>query len=222
MKSETERCEFPADSGELISRLAHELKNPIAASTLAVQLLTAGASEEDQRTLRQLEQQLRVCDWLLETVLDLRRKAEGRLVLNRSPQPLPAALLPVVEGCEAEFSRKIAVKAAAEITITLDRARVRNAVAHLLRNAFRYGDGDVELAVEMVTDGRCEIRVTDEGPGFPLELLRGEVGSSPDRRGGLGLGLVFCQLIAREHGGELRLENGAVGARASILLPASP
>jgi signal transduction histidine kinase len=205
---------------ELLSRLSHELKNPVTASTLAVQMLVREVPEEQADSLRQLEQQLRLCDWTLDVVLDINRKAEGRLVLNRSQQDVLKALTPVIEGCSLEFRRDITVRGGeGTVEASIDRNRVRNLAGQLLRNALRYTEGAVTLAVSGVAKGGCEISVTDEGPGFPLELLRGEVTPRPERTGGLGLGLVFCQLVAREHGGELRLENLRAGARATAVLP---
>ena len=213
---------YGMEIGELLSRLSHELKNPVTASTLAVQMLVREVPEEQRDPLRQLEQQLRLCDWTLDVVLDINRKSEGRLVLNRSTQPVLKALAPVVDGCAIEFRREIAVSLGSDqVDASIDRNRVRNLVGQLLRNSLRYAEGTVNLAISPVAAGGCEISVTDEGPGFPLELLRGEVTPGPDRTGGLGLGLVFCQLIAREHGGELRLENLDAGARATALLPSS-
>jgi signal transduction histidine kinase len=208
--------------GELLSRLSHELKNPVTASTLAVQMLVREVPEEHKDSLRQLEQQLRLCDWTLDVVLDINRKAEGRLVLNRSSQVVIKSLGPVIDGCSVEFRRPILVTPGSdEVEASVDRNRVRNLTGQLLRNALRYSEGAVNLTVSALAPAGCEISVTDEGPGFPLELLRGEVRPRPDRTGGLGLGLVFCQLIAREHGGDLRLENFDAGARATAILPSS-
>jgi two-component system, OmpR family, sensor kinase len=74
-------------------------------------------------------------------------------------------------------------------------------------------------------DGHTELRVSDEGEGFPPEFLprafeRFARADDARGRGAAGLGLAIVDAVARAHGGTARAANGAVtGAVVSLTLP---
>ena len=70
-------------------------------------------------------------------------------------------------------------------------------------------------------DGKLQITVRDDGPGFPAELLEGGIRMfGAFREQGTGLGLAMARRFARDLGGELRLANiEPHGARATLVLP---
>lgn len=92
-------------------------------------------------------------------------------------------------------------------------ANARNAVGH---------HGRVQLGARILPDGRLELRVDDDGPGIPSEdrtrlMEPYETGEESD---GVGLGLAICRRLAREAGGDLRLEDSPLGGLAAcITLP---
>jgi two-component system OmpR family sensor kinase len=91
-------------------------------------------------------------------------------------------------------------------------------------NALRHGGTRAELAAERV-DGRVELHVRDDGPGFPPEFVDAAferfTRADPARgRGGAGLGLAIVDAIARAHGGAAGARNRpAGGADVWISLP---
>jgi signal transduction histidine kinase len=113
-----------------------------------------------------------------------------------------------------------------------DRTKLVQLVVNLLRNALeafdRRGTDEarhlrVALDVSRGTGARgARLVVEDDGPGLPGgsgEALI-EAGNSSKRDAG-GLGLGHAREIARQHGGELTLENveAGRGARATLFLP---
>ena len=73
------------------------------------------------------------------------------------------------------------------------------------------------------------LSVRDFGQGVSREQLTrlAEPFYRPDAargrdRGGVGLGLTLCRLVAQAHGGELRLQLAQPGLRATLLLPVRP
>ncbi len=104
---------------------------------------------------------------------------------------------------------------------------LRRAIANLVENAVKYGNGArVSLLVEPAT---IRIVIEDEGPGIPKENV--EEVFRPFRRletsrnretGGTGLGLTIARTVARAHGGDVVLTNRTGGGlRAEIVLPAA-
>jgi signal transduction histidine kinase len=106
---------------------------------------------------------------------------------------------------------------------------IRRATRNLIENAVRYGGG-ARVSLER-TDDWFIVNVDDDGPGIPANRLE-EVfepfvrleASRSNATGGSGLGLTLARSIAREHGGEIVLQNRMAedqitGLRASLRLP---
>lgn len=112
-------------------------------------------------------------------------------------------------------------KVSAEVHVTWLKRALRN----LISNAVRYGGSAVVSVLE--GPGRVILRVDDDGPGIPDNLIgsiaepfvRGE--SSRSRAtGGAGLGLTLARAVAEERGGALVLANRPEGGlRAELRLP---
>jgi signal transduction histidine kinase len=105
----------------------------------------------------------------------------------------------------------------------LPEGALRYAVLNLVLNAAQaLGDTGGAIRVTLARrDGLAEVAVSDDGPGFPAELLRiGVHDFGSWRRGGTGIGLAMVHRFARDHGGRLELGNvPGAGARAALLLP---
>jgi len=101
----------------------------------------------------------------------------------------------------------------------LDEDLVVGVLSHAINNAIHYTCDTVRLAIRE-TDGWLELRVEDNGPGYPPALLkageiatRGTVGGVNFLTNSTGLGLYFSSEVAKMHRhrgrhGSLRLENG--------------
>ncbi|HEX2111541.1 MAG TPA: sensor histidine kinase [Gaiellaceae bacterium] len=102
--------------------------------------------------------------------------------------------------------------------------RLQQALANLLENALRCGDGSVRLFADE-HDGHVRLRVSDEGDGFAEEVLphafeRFSRADAARSRGGAGLGLAIVDGIARAHGGTASAANApGGGADVWISLP---
>ena len=101
--------------------------------------------------------------------------------------------------------------------MTIDPLRSRQALANLVDNALRYGAGDIRLAARAAGDA-VEIDVSDEGAGFPPELVphafeRFSRGDGARTRGGTGIGLAIVRVIAEAHGGTAVIVSDAVRRR---------
>jgi signal transduction histidine kinase len=107
--------------------------------------------------------------------------------------------------------RRLSVDAQPNMRVTADRLRLEQALGNVLDNALRHGAGDVHLSAGS-RDGRAEIHVRDDGPGFPRPFIadafeRFTRADEARARGGSGLGLAIARAIARAHGGEAFAAN---------------
>ena len=113
--------------------------------------------------------------------------------------------------------------AAAEIGAwALDAYQVKFVLLDALRNALRFAASRVRFAVAAETGGGVRFTVSDDGQGFPAEVLAGGSHAMNDHSSGLGLS--FARLIAERHTtpagahGRVELKNDG-GAVFSLVLP---
>jgi signal transduction histidine kinase len=108
-----------------------------------------------------------------------------------------------------------------------DLGLIERVIANLVDNALRYtpAGGVVELAA-VSAEGGATIRVRDNGPGIPPELLgrvteRFVQGQAARTRGrdGAGLGLAIAERILALHGTSLCIESPRSGTSVSFTLP---
>jgi signal transduction histidine kinase len=138
-------------------------------------------------------------------------------------QPLGVAHLvdQVVSGARVLLaSRAITLDTAfdPELVWHLDEDLVIGVLGHALNNAVNYTRDRIRLSIALV-DGQLELRVEDNGAGYPDTILAAGAASSLDggainfRTNSTGLGLYFSGKVAqmhkhRERRGAVRLENG--------------
>jgi two-component system OmpR family sensor kinase len=224
-----ERLERSAERERgFVSSASHELRTPLALLKAELELaLREGRTPEELReaVASAVAESDRLVQ-LAEDLLVLARADEGRLPVR--PEPLDTAELLEstarrFEARAAEAGRELRVRADG-LAIHADRLRAEQALANLVDNALRHGEGPIELTAEAGAGG-VRLHVLDRGPGFDPSLdgraferfTRGDPARS---RGGTGLGLAIVDAIARSHGGSTgsdRRERG--GSDVWIELP---
>jgi len=217
---------FVADAG-------HELRTPLALLRTELELaLRHGESFEDMRqaVVRSSEEVDRLAQ-LAEDLLLIARSDQGRLPLRLETLESSELLASTANRFEwrgHEAGRDVRVRSGGTSSrVTGDRLRLEQALANLVDNALRYGDGEVRLAASQV-NGVVELHVTDEGGGFPPDFIEHafERFSRADQarsRGGTGLGLSIVRVIAEAHGGTAHAANAdGGGADVWVALPTGP
>lgn len=216
--------------GQLAAGVAHEVRNPLNAVSLAVQRIQreyapqpAENRGEFDDLIRTVRQEIRRLDVTIEDFLSLARG--GRLVLR------PVAVVELLQSilllvrAEAE-ARGIRVETKWEdpgAAAVMDENRMRQALLNLIKNAFEAmsGPGTLTVSVRSRPQQRVGIAIADTGAG----ILAGEIERifSPDystKEKGLGLGLAIALQIIRAHDGELNVASETDrGTTFEILLP---
>jgi signal transduction histidine kinase len=207
---------------QLVADVSHELRTPLAVISGELELgLAASERAEAEDSMRVAYDEARRLGRLGEDLLLLARSDAARLELRR--EPIDASEL--LESTQRRFASKgpIHVEAEDDLTISADRARLEQALGNLVDNAFAYGNGHVMLRARATAGGNTALAVTDDGPGFPPDLLphaferfaRGGEGRT-------GLGLAIVDVVAKAHGGTVEASNAAGGgAKIEMVLPSS-
>ncbi len=211
---------------EFLGIVSHELKNPLTAISLTVQMskrrLTRATGDphalEQARLvviedLERAERQLNLQNRLVNDLLDVSRVQANRLELVMEPCDLAVIARSVVEDlCLVNPDRTIRVDVSPhEIPVRADVERIGQVITNYLTNALKYSTADQPIAVSLRAQGQqAWLGVRDEGPGLTeaeqvyiwQRFYRVEGIAVLSGTGvGLGLGLHICaELVACHHG----------------------
>jgi PAS domain S-box-containing protein len=215
---------------------SHELKTPLTALLLSLQLLSRRVEREAPAN-SSLRAQVMRCESaaarmgdLIHALLDVAQIHRGRLTLNVSELDVVEAVQRVVSGLQVSRDcapPRIAVHADGPVTARLDPLRFEQIVTNLISNAVKYGAGkpiEVRVGRDRASD-LAHLEVIDDGPGIDPAMT--EKIFEPFQRAatmepipGLGLGLYVVKLIVESHGGRIAVDSGlGHGARFIVDLP---
>ncbi|HEY7166963.1 MAG TPA: ATP-binding protein, partial [Candidatus Binatia bacterium] len=224
---------------EFIAMLGHELRNPLAVISTAIQLLAREAPEDPklQELCDTIERQIFQMSRLLEDLLDVSRIARGQIRLQKEPCDLSAIVRDVVED-----HRPIFEKTGIDLVLQLqertlwvvgDVTRLAQIVGNLLQNANKFTDtgGRVTVQLRRSSDNRAAVlTVRDTGIGMDAETLARafepfmQANRSIERsRGGIGLGLALVKGLVELHEGRLSAFSDGLdqGSAFTIRLPST-
>lgn len=209
---------------ELLATLvAHDMKNPLAAVRLNVDMVMRDLSSA--RTPERLGEARLAADRLdrmIRLFLDVYRLESAELVLAPSSFDAYALLQEVVQLQRplAEVSQLTLVAEGVACPIVTDPGLFQRIVDNLLDNALRHARGRVDARLVPLPGGEgLRLEITDDGPGVPDEaktrVFDKFATMASDLRGyNQGLGLAFCSLAVGRLGGSIDVvdaqPNGAV------------
>ncbi len=223
--AESERAE---SLGKLVSGVAHELNNPLAAVlNFTEDLLDTETDPERRAALEVVRAQALRSRTIVRDLLTFARRGGHRPLSPQAPGPIIES---IVRAMRPGLGRGVSLHA--DIThggtsLELDRSGFEQVVTNLITNAAHSAprDGNVRLAARR-EDAEYIIDVCDDGPGIPNEILPRifEPFFTTKATGqGVGLGLSVSLGIVQEHRGRLEASNGPDGRGAcfTVRLPVS-
>jgi PAS domain S-box-containing protein len=221
---------------EFLATLAHELRNPLAPISNAVQIIRhhgGGDPEAVAAASELLQRQVTHLGRLVDDLLDMSRITRGRIELRREKVDLNVIVSQVVEATRAQYremNREFTVTMPDEpVVLYADATRLTQVLGNLLNNACKFTDegGRVSLTVER-RDGNAEIRVRDYGIGFATDELPRvfemftQLDTSVERsRDGLGIVLTLVKNLVEMHDGSITVQSAGrgLGSEFTIRLP---
>ncbi len=211
-----------ASIGEVAAGIAHELRNPLAAISGAVELLAAAEDAAEQARLRSIVlREIERLDRLLEQFLGYARPAPA----ERAPVDIAALareLCDVLAVDPCSSGHALCVAAPDRLIAEVDARQLRQVLWNLVLNALEASPPRAPVDLELLAEGsHLVIEVRDEGAGiepsvrdYLFEPFR------TSKPGGTGLGLAVVYRIVDGHGGTVTLAARATGGTvARVVMP---
>jgi signal transduction histidine kinase/CheY-like chemotaxis protein len=223
---------------EFLATLAHELRNPLAPLSNALELWEFAKNNPQQlEELRgMMQRQVRQMTRLIDDLLDVSRISRGKISLRTERVELHTLVTTALESVKPIIGanqQRLEISLPQEpIFLNGDATRVSQVIGNVLHNAAKYTPVGGEIFVRVAREGdKARISIRDTGCGIPPELLSSifemfqQVDQTLDRaQGGLGIGLTLSKRLIEMHGGsiEARSEGSGRGSEFVISLPAVP
>ena len=217
---------------EFIQNISHEIKTPITAINMAVELIEnnkdKNANEQMEECLNIVTYQIGYINTLVNDILSLSELEEEKIKEKRNFNYfiLNNTINNIVEYLPHQ---NITINLIQNDTVNLfgDEDLITKAISNLITNAVKYSNSDkIDITIKK-NDKTCEIQIKDYGVGIPVEHQEKifekfyRVDKSRSRaNGGTGLGLAIVKNIIELHNGTIILESDKdKGANFIISIP---
>lgn len=214
---------------QVIAMLAHDLRNPLTAASIALETLDMGFHPKEGQVnrltpalitqlIRQARSQLRNINGMITDILQAAQASQDKLDLRPQKTDLAKLCYAVLESLDDRCqSKSLIVETDIPTDLPLvyvDEERVRQVLINLLDNAIKYTSdgGKIQLAALHRTTQKVQVSLCDTGLGIPKdkcqEIFDDHVRLQRDQtKSGYGIGLNLCQRIVRAHYGQIWVDS---------------
>lgn len=214
--------------GAFVSAVTHELRTPLTTFRIYSEMLSEGMvqdAEKQQRYLQTLTAEGSRLSHLVENVLSYARLERGRTRGQIERVTVGGLVARIQERLEqraqqAEMVLVVGVdEATAGVVLETDMSGVEQVLFNLVDNACKYAGRAEDRRIHlnaMAVEGWVRLRVCDHGPGIVLserrrlfQAFRKSAKHAAESAPGVGLGLALSRRLARQLGGDLRIDAHA-------------
>ena len=224
-----EIAKLERERNNLLSMLAHDMKNSIVPSIQLLSDMSSGETEDRQSNLSLVLDELNNVNYLATNFLEFARVD----LKEYAPVPCRFEIAPMIEK-QVEIAKVKAAHKGLNVSlellekdlsvITADKDMINRVIANLLDNAIKYTGVDGAVTVRIADRDRyIMVQVGDTGPGIPAEyipfLFDAFYRADSEQRGS-GLGLAIAKTIVEAHGGNIWVDSAqGKGSTFSFTLP---
>jgi PAS domain S-box-containing protein len=219
---------------EFIATLSHELRNPLAPLSNALQMLDVAKDPETWKDAKEImERQLSHMVRLLNDLMDMSRVSRGAISLQKEDLHLSTALVQAVETAMPLIGSAghelLTYHDPHPIVVHADPTRLVQIFSNLLNNAAKYTPPGGTITLSYSLEGTfARISVSDTGIGIEpaklskvFEMFTQMEPATSMQHGGLGIGLSVAKRLVEMHGGRIDAysEGKGKGSTFTVYLP---
>ncbi len=207
-----------ADKKELVAKLSHDIKTPVASIKAASEVGAALATDEKSKA--NYEQIIHKADQINTLVANLfSATLEELQELSVTPSDIKSGELRDLLK-NADYLHRAVIPPVPECLLYADRLRLQQVFDNIFANSYKYADTKINVTV-CIEDGFLTVCVEDYGGGvdeseLPLLKEKFRRGSNAKNIEGAGLGLYISDYCMSRMQGRLSVENGATGLKATV------
>ena len=204
---EITRAEKLATIGELTSRIAHDLRNPLSVIKTTHGLMKSKQNLKIDERLQlnaRIDRAIQKIVFLVDDVLDFVRVHELRL----QDSSLLSIIETSLESVQIPSEVKI-IKPKNDISLKCDFRKVEAVFTNLISNATQAIEGDGQIEIKLTeSDVSAQIEIQDSGKGVPESIVAQIFDPLfTTKPYGTGLGLSICKSVIDKHGGTITVKN---------------
>ncbi|WP_121663353.1 PAS domain S-box protein [Metabacillus litoralis] len=212
-------------AGQLAAGIAHEIRNPITAIKGFLQLMESGKSYKQEffsvisAEINRIEIILSELLALAKPQLDKYSKKDIKSILQHVVALTKSQAILHDVHIQTSFSKD-------SLEVLCDENKLKQVFINFIKNAIEamsYTDGGmIFVKSEKVGDQSVIIKIIDQGPGIPEDILK-KIGEPffTTKENGTGLGVMVSYEIVKQHDGEVQINSDSNGTTISITLPLS-
>ncbi len=206
---------------QVLAMLAHDLRNPLTAASIAVETLELNEQKGEQvhqQLIKQAQTQFRVMNRIINDILQTARGKNSELRIQPQQLNLQDLIKQILDHFQHSFQQQ-RLQLDTDLPTDVPPAHadgelIRQVLVNLIENAIKYtpSQGTIRVSLLHRTSQKIQVTVCDDGPGIPEEkqeeIFEGHVRLKRDEaKEGYGLGLSLCRQVIRAHYGQIWVDS---------------
>ena len=212
-----------AEKKELVAKLSHDIRTPVASIKAASEV--GAAISESEKNRQNFTHIIHKADQINTLVTNLfSATLEELQQLTVEPIDMESGeISEMLAG--ADYFHYAEIPAIPECLIFADKLRLQQVFDNIFANSYKYANTEIDVEI-LLKNNRLSIKIEDYGGGVPNEEIqflkeKFKRGKNSENIEGAGLGLYISDCFMKEMGGELVIENGQYGLAATIFIKLS-
>ncbi len=219
-KARIAEAQANASKKELVAKLSHDIKTPVASIKAVSEVgLAVAKSDKDRANYTQIIGKTDQINTLVTNLFTATLEELQQLTVT--PTNIESGQVKTMLE-NADYLHRAAVPELPECLVFADGLRLQQVFDNIFANSYKYAKTEIMITAEKA-DNRLIVSIEDRGGGVPQEELpvlkeKFRRGSNAANTEGAGLGLYISDYFMKEMHGELTIDNGAHGLKVTLTL----